>query len=766
MSSTSNSHDNKSGISPSDQVWKDKLQGKMPEDWSVDIEKFETEIFLKKQGKVEDKVFAETRLRQGVYGQRYDNGTRHNGSENREIPFPEIDLTKGPNTKWHAPGMQRIKIPYGGMTNEQLEVLADLAEEYSDSILHVTTRQDIQLHFVHVEDTPSMFRRLAAVGITVKEACGNSVRNITGCPVAGVCGDEAFDTTPYADALFRYLLGHPDVQDFGRKFKIAFSGCEDKPCALVGIHDLGFIAKTKEENGQTIRGFKMLVGGGLGAIPQKAQVLGEFVTEDEIFPLTQAICRVYARYGEKKNRNRARIKFLIKDWGMEKFTEEVFKERKILTEDDRWVDFIDKVPQYKENPLKAGEKTVEFPDDQDFKNWLKHNVEDQSQVGYSAVTIELPLGDMTSNQARKLVDLAQKYVGDTIRTTVEQNLILRWVSQADLYSLYQGLKSAGLSSNHAHTIVDITSCPGTDTCKLGVSASRGLAGELRARLAEKSYELDESIRNFRIKVSGCFNSCSQHHVADLGFYGVSRKSGNYLVPHFQLVIGGSREENGAHYGLAIAAFPSKSIPDVVEKVADFYLKEKQEGEALKDFVVRVGKVTVKKELQGLVAIPSYDEKPEFYKDWGDVREFTTSDIGIGECAGEVVSLIDFGLTQADREVFEAQISLDENKLEEAAQKAFKSMVSAAQALIKGTNPDISDNPDEVMKEFQLKFLDTEVFFDPFAKDKFAKYFLKAHGEGLSNINTQEKVRQFIEESQLFIEAAYSCHVRMSMQTAS
>src|SRR5262250_174233 len=227
-------------------TWKDVLADRLPADWAREIDIFETQIQLKKQGKVDDKVFAETRLRRGTYGQRYDNGQRHDGVTTRALEYPSGGLLKGPDTIWDAPGMQRIKIPFGGMTPDQMDVLADLAEEYSDGICHVTTRQDVQLHFVHIEDTPTIFRRLAAVGITTREACGNSVRNVTACPLAGVCRGETFDVSPYAKATAYYLLGHPDTQDFGRKFKIAFSGCKSEACALVSMHDLGGIAATRE----------------------------------------------------------------------------------------------------------------------------------------------------------------------------------------------------------------------------------------------------------------------------------------------------------------------------------------------------------------------------------------------------------------------------------------------------------------------------------------------------------------------------------------
>src|SRR5271170_8099576 len=314
----------------SNALWKERLAGKMPENLARELDIYETEIALRKQGKIDERLFAETRLRRGTYGQRYDNGQRHDGAKFQEMSYPSGDLTKGPNTIWDAPGMQRIKIPGGGINADQLETMADLAEEYSDDIAHVTTRQDFQLHYIHIDDTPSLMRRLAAANITTREACGNSVRNVTACPFAGVCQDEAFDVTPYSRALAKFLLGHPDCQNFGRKFKPAFSGCWQHACGLTNMHDLGVIAKKHVENGEEKIGFEMYVGGGLGTVPYMAKLFDEFVPPEEILPLSQAIARVFGRLGEKKNRNRARIKFLVNDLGIEKFQELVLEERKTL----------------------------------------------------------------------------------------------------------------------------------------------------------------------------------------------------------------------------------------------------------------------------------------------------------------------------------------------------------------------------------------------------------------------------------------------------
>src|SRR3984885_1415556 len=656
----------------SNALWKEKLAAKIPDDLAREVNAFETDIALRKQGKIDERVFAETRLRRGTYGQRYDNGQRYDGARFQEMKYPSGELTKGPSTMWDAPGMQRIKIPGGGLNADQLETMAELAEEYSDDIAHVTTRQDFQLHYIHIDDTPSLMRRLGVSGITTREACGNSVRNVTACPYAGVCQDEVFDVTPYSRALAKFLLGHPDCQNFGRKFKPAFSGCAQHACGLTSMHDIGFIAVTRDENGEQKRGFQTFVGGGLGAVPYMAKLFDDFVPVEEILPLTQAVARVFARLGEKKNRARARIKFLVQDLGIEKFKELVAEERKTLTADPRWTDYLRDAEEFHETPLRPGGKAP-LLGTESFQRWVKTNTRAQKQEGYTVVTITLPLGDITSKQLRSLADISRRFTKETIRSTVEQNIVLRWVSLSDLPELHKALEAAGLGAPGAGSIVDIAACPGTDTCKLGISSSRGLAAELRKQLAEKSFQLDDSVVKLHIKISGCFNSCGQHHVADLGFYGVSRKMSGYAVPHFQVVLGGEWENNGASYGLPTIAIPSKRIPEVVSRLTDRYAANRKSGESFKEFVARTGKVELKRMLEDLARPPADLSDRSIFQDWGDPREYTLADIGVGECAGAVVSSVEFDLAAAERQLFEAQVALEDQHIEQAGTTAYRSM---------------------------------------------------------------------------------------------
>lgn len=744
------------------QSWRERLAGKMPPELAREIDIFETQMELRRQGKIDERVFAETRLRRGIYGQRYDNGQRHDGVRVQKLKLPSGGLTKGPETVWDAPGMMRIKIPFGGLNSEQMEILADLSEEYADGISHITTRQDIQYHFVHIDDTPSLMRRLAAVGITTREACGNVVRNVTACPLAGVCKDEVFDVTPYAKACSKFLLGHPDTQDFGRKFKVAFSGCAEHPCGLVRMHDMGAIAKTRVVDGKEQRGFEFYLGGGLGAVPYQAKLFDEYLPEEELLPIAQAIARVYARLGEKRNRARARIKFLVAHLGIEEFRRLVADERQKLVPDPSWTGYLARTREPTEAPLKAGISLngTERPDG--FDVWYATNVYHQKQPGHVVAAVTLPLGDITADQLRALAGIARRFVKETIRTTVEQNIVFRWVNEADLPELYRDLEAIGLGEPNANTIIDVSACPGTDTCKLGIASSRGLARELRQRLSEKSLELDEAVKGLRIKVSGCFNSCGQHHVADLGFYGISRNVNGYTVPHFQVMLGGKSKDNAGAYALPVAAVPSKRIPEVVLHLTQYYVRNRVKDESFQDFIQRIGKKEVKALLENFTKVPPHEVDPSYYADWGDPREFTLLDMGVGECAGEVVSPAQFTLAASERELFEAQIDFDSGHLKKAVLTAYGAMVHAAQALVKTQVYDVSNNEEEILREFRTRFYDTDIFHDKYAGKIFADYLFRAKESLKEPVEVaRELAVQRLQEAQLFIDAAHSCLKKLS-----
>jgi len=690
--------------------------GHLPPDMREEIDVFETELRRVQSGLVDEKVFTEFRLRHGVYGQRQDRVQ-----------------------------MQRIKIPMGMVSADQLIGLANIAEEYAVGVLHITTRQDFQCHYVDINDAANLMRRLAEVGITTKEACGNVVRNVTACPQSGVCVDETFDVTPYAEAMAYFLLRHSDAQNFGRKFKVSYSGCYEHACGLGHMHDIGAIAKVQDG----VKGFKVLVGGGLGSLPHQAKVYNEFLAADEMLPLAQAISRVFAQLGEKKNRAKARMKFLITKLGLDEFKRLVELERTKLAADPRWEsELAEAMARHKDEPLKGPSEFV-LPDDasDELRRWLNINVHPQKQSGYSMVDIFLPLGDITCEQTRQLAQLSRRFLKDTIRTSVDQNFLLRWVSNTDLPELYSALKEVGLAEIGAGTLKDIVACPGTDSCKLGITSSRGLAAHLHNRFSNGMSDIADRT-DLTVKISGCFNSCGQHHIADIGFFGSVQRKKNDTAPVFQVTVGGSLKNNADSYGLAIGKIPSQNVDKVIVKLADFYSREKQAAETFSEVVQRLGKARIRQELEEFMLLPTLEDGPDFYKDLRQPWQYQQS-IGVGECAGEVVDQAEFLLEDADRIHFEATLDLDEGRFTEAAGKALEANKKAADALLFTKGLWLSDNYDTVT-EFKKFFYESDSFHRPFAEN-----FFRAAEEGETTDSEQARLR--VEEATLFIEAAHGVY---------
>jgi sulfite reductase (ferredoxin) len=639
--------------------WKSLLHDRIDEATRNEIDAFEHLLERRKRGEIDERVFAEARLRRGAYGQRYDRGTRFDGERIRAIGYFPLP-SKGAGAAWDAPGMQRIKLPWGGLESEQMRVIADVADDYADGIVHITTRQDVQLHFVHIEDTPDLMRRLAAAGITTKEACGNSVRNVTACPIAGVCHDEAFDVTPYAEATKASLLGHADVQGFGRKLKISFSGCGQHACGLARMHDIGLIAKVGADGGP---GFEVFVGGGLGSLPHEAQLLYRLLPAGDLLPVAHAICRVFARHGEKKNRGKARLKFLVAKIGAPEIRRLVEEELLTQPQDPTWGDPIAPILEHRV----ATEPLVQIGRPLDgFLEWRGACVRPQRQPGFSVVTIALPLGDLSSRQLRALADLADTFSVGSARTTVEQNLVVRFVEEQHLVDLHRELARVGLADPIAGTIADVTACPGTDTCKLGIASSRGLAGELRTLLAEREMGPAESLR---VKISGCFNSCGQHHIADIGLYGVSRKKDDRPVPCFQIVLGGKWEDNAGAFGVSTIAIPSKRIAEALLRITSFFAKERIAGESFAAFVERKTRSAFRELLEDLAELPAFEDAPDLYTDTRDPRPFSLEDMGIGEGKGTLVSRSELLILKAESELLDADRALERGEGSRAEARA-------------------------------------------------------------------------------------------------
>jgi len=684
----------------------------LPQDVREEIDVFETNLRRFQAGDTPEKVFTEFRLRHGAYGQRQERVQ-----------------------------MQRIKIPMGMLTADQLTRLADISEEYAVGVLHVTTRQDFQCHYIDINDCPDMFRRLAEVGITVKEACGNTVRNVTCCPDAGVCGEESFDVTPHGWAMAYFLLRHPDAQNFGRKFKIAYSGCSGNACGLARMHDIGAVAKIQDG----VEGFEVWVGGGLGSLPYQALLFSEFTPATQMLPLAQAIARVFARDGEKANRAKARLKFLIAKVGFDEFKKRVLEERERLPEDPKWTSELEDALE------KIGDKPVRQPSELElagdaspaFTAWLKSNVRPQKQDGYSMVEVFLPLGDISSDQTRALANMCREYIGDNIRTTVTQNLLLRWASNADLPKIYEALVAMDLAETGAARMKDVTACPGTDSCKLGISSSRGLAATLHEKFSNGMSDLAER-EDLKIKISGCFNSCGQHHIADIGFFGSVQRKGQSSAPVFQVVLGGTTSGNAEKYGLAVGKVPAKRVPDAVRRITELYDREKQEGEVLADVVERIGRARLKEELSDLAELQTADVAPDLFIDNRQTWAYQKS-VGVGECAGEVVDQAEFLLEDADRLNFEATLALEKGDAPQASEKSLEAQNKAADALLFTKGLWLSDKYDRV-SEFKKHFYETGVFWKPFADNYFrASSETNGHDLGLA--------RKRVEEATLFIEAA-------------
>ena len=562
----------------------------------------EAEAFIAGGGLGDD--FRPFRLQHGVYGQRQDDAQ-----------------------------MIRVKIPHGTVTAEQLDVLGDIAKDYTPrNVGHVTTRQDFQFHYVKLEQVTTVLRILAQSGLTTREACGNTVRNVTSDHMSGVCPDTVFDVTPWAEATARFFLRHPVCQKLPRKFKIAFSACSHDH-GLVPIHDLGATAVIRD--GQ--RGFRITIGGGLGAAPMIAEVFEEFVPENELLRVAEATIRIFDRHGERKNRNKARIKFIIKRLGIEEV-------RRLIREE------LATLPPATDSSYRGPdnsflEDTMDHPSatslglnghaqQPGFDAWKRTNAIAQAQSGFSMVYVLLPIGDLTGEQFHELADLSRKYAGGRMRTAVNQNVVFRWVHNEDLPSLHADLIECGLAEAGAATLTDVMTCPGADTCSLGVTSSKGLGLAIRDNLLSKNghYSNDPLVEQIRIKISGCPNSCGQHHIADIGFYGNAVRSGERMVPSFSMLIAGRGDGPDARIGKHVMKISAKRIPEAVDTLIEHYKSERSDAEPFGDWAIRVGNDHIKELMADYATMPKFEEDPMAFVDWGANKIFSLDDMGEGECA--------------------------------------------------------------------------------------------------------------------------------------
>ena len=548
--------------------------------------------------------------------------------------------------------MLRIKIPQGLLTTSQMYAMAEIGEKYSRGFGHITTRQNVQFHFVKLHDVEPAMRELAGTGLTTREACGNSVRNITGCPYAGVSADEHFDITPYAEELTRFLLRHRLSGVLPRKFKIAFEGCTVDHIAT-GINDLAFTAALGPGGG---RGFRVTAGGGTALMCTEGAVIHDFLPTSEIFRVAEAILRVFHRYGDYQHKQRNRMKFMIKSLGWARWRDEYDRELagirlrgevptlEIDTPADEAMPSAPRSesPSTVEITARVTSGRVKGPGimpvvvpvlnsrDEDYSRWRASNVRAQKQFGYAIVEATVPLGDMTSAQMRVIGDLAKAYGDGTVRVTMDQNLVLRWVKSGDVRALYARLAAAGLGLADAGSVADVASCPGAESCRLAVTQSRGLGRLLEDHLRGRP-DLIAAADGARIKISGCPNGCGQHHIATIGFQGSVRRIGGRAVPQYFVMVGGGTEHGGASFGRLAAKIPARRIPDVVDRLIEMYSREKNEGESATSFFGRVSVERVRLTLADLEKMTAADALPDDYVDLAESAEFAP-EVMDGECS--------------------------------------------------------------------------------------------------------------------------------------
>jgi len=635
------------------QVKEKSMQGiidGLPQEVRDELDLFERQIKDYLAGQTGEIKFQKIRLQLGVYAQRQD-GVQ----------------------------MQRIKIPFGGLNSAQLRRLADCSDKYASNFLHLTTRQDVQLYYIDLADEPNMMRELADVGITTREACGNTVRNVTACHQAGSSPTDTFDVTPYAEAFKNFMLRNPICQNMGRKFKVCFEGCHDKDHAGIMIHDLGFRARVKEEGGELKRGFQVYVGGGLGASPSLGHLWTEFLPVEEMIPFSASVIRIFDRFGERKVRMKARMKFLIRKLGMEEFRKLVDEERANLKVDPSWNDFLNNID---ETPPEMNLNIPSVPEgienDPLYIAWKETNVLPHGHEGFNMVNIKVHNGDITSDTARALADITDVFSASDIRISISQNLILRWVPTEALPALYAALYDISLANPGAETFEDITACPGADTCRLGITSAKGLADTLTAGMENGLGEYKKLAKGLNIKISGCPNSCAQHVSASIGFQGASLAKAGRNVPAEQVYVGGGLYGDESRLATSIIKVPTRNAPKVVKKLLDVYRDEGSEGEHFDSVMERLGRDRIKEEITEFLQIPTFEEDPSFYQDWGHEEEKFELQKGVkGECAGATIEEKVPTFSDAEKRIQQAEALLKHGEYETSIMEAFHSCAASA-----------------------------------------------------------------------------------------
>lgn len=607
-----------------------------------DIIDFERKIAQFYEGKIDEERFRSLRLARGVYGQRQ-----------------------------FGVQMIRIKLPYGKITSEQLHRISDVSDEYSRGRLHITTRQDIQIHYVSLDRAPELWAELEKDAITIREACGNTVRNITASETAGIDKNEPFDVSPYAHAMFEFFLRNPISQEMGRKFKISFSGT-DEDTALSFMHDLGFIAKIKDG----VEGFKVMLGGGLGSQARLADVMYEFVPINEIIPVTEAVIRVFDRHGERSKRARARLKFLVKEIGLDAFVQLVNEEEKAVSNQVFPIDIANYSTKVEIPEIAIPSVVIE--DEAAYAAWKTSNVIEQKQEGLFAIGIKVKIGDFYTDKARLLADLVKKYAGNDMRLTLRQNILIRHVKEELLPFFYVELQKLGFAEVGYNSTLDITSCPGTDTCNLGIASSTGISTELE-KVLKNEFPQYANNKEIAIKISGCMNSCGQHSMAHIGFQGMTVKSGKLVAPALQVLLGGGILGNGeGRVSSKVLKIPSKRGPEALRTILTDFEANVTSGETFLNYFDRQGEKYFYELLIHLSDTTNLVESD--FIDWGAEEKYEMA-VGVGECAGVVIDLVATLLFESEEKTVLAAEALKLNQFSDSIYYSYTSIVNTAKALL-------------------------------------------------------------------------------------
>ncbi|MEM8521422.1 HEPN domain-containing protein [Flavobacterium sp. PL12] len=644
------------------QSFRTELENPIVEKEIIDLEK---KIHAFRGGTIDGERFRSLRLARGIYGQRQE-GVQ----------------------------MIRIKLPFGKVTSEQLVRITKVSDEYSTGRLHITTRQDIQIHYVSLDRTPELWANLAKDDITLREACGNTVRNITASELAGVDVNEPFDVSPYAHGMFQYLLRNPICQEMGRKFKISFSS-SDEDTALSYLHDLGFIPKIV--NGK--RGFKVMLGGGLGSQPIHAELLSDFIPANEIVPTAEGIIRVFDRHGERNKRMKARMKFLIKDIGKEAFLELVEKEKKAIAFETYEIDIAGFDETIPETLLEVPKVTI--TDASAYEKWKKSNVIPQKQKGYVAIGIKVLLGDFYTDKARILADLIKNYAANELRFSLRQNIVIRNVKDENLPFFYQELAKLDMVALGYNSTADITACPGTDTCNLGIASSTGIAEELE-KVIEAEYPYYKNNSEIEIKISGCMNACGQHNMSAIGFQGMSINAGKLVAPALQVLLGGGNLRNGkGRFADKVIKIPSRRGPEALRYILNDF-DANANGSSFVNYYEEKGEKYFYEILKPLANITNLTEAD--FVDWGNADNYVKA-VGVGECAGVVIDLVATLLLEAKDKLTFAREAFEEKKWSDAIYHAYSGFVNGAKALLLSENQK-TNHQAGIIELFDTVFVET------------------------------------------------------------